>query len=358
MHISILSMQRVVNFGSVLQAYSMRRILKELTDADVTFLDIDSETLPSQKRIRETDDYQTPAAYPPGVLQKGKRWLITRLSRINKAKIRAFMEKELRLNESAPCNPDYVIVGSDEVFNHAEGVRLQLHGKIPQAEKCFTYGASCGSAVVEDISPADLPAVREAMANFSAVSVRDRATESYADALYQGKVYRHLDPVLVGDLGNRNHKSVPFGKYLLVYAYGQRIRTQEEIGAIQAFAKAKKLKTVAIGGSQFWCDYYVPVSPFRMLDYFYHARYVVTDTFHGAIFSVLHKKQFAVILRKTNRNKLTGLLEDLELTDRVAEDMNRLEEILNKPINYEKTEEILQRERVRTRAYLKKQLGV
>ena len=358
MHISILSMQRVVNFGSVLQAYSLRQILGELTDADVTFLDIDSEKLPSQRKIRETDDYQAPAFYPPGVFQKGKRWLITRLSRKNKAKIRDFMKKELRLSEKAPLNPDFVIVGSDEVFNHADGIRLQLHGKIPQAKKCFTYAASCGSAKAEDILQENLTEVSQAMANFSAVSVRDQATEDYASALYNGTICRHLDPVLVGDLGKRAHKSVPFGKYLLVYAYGQRIRTQEEIEAIQAFAKARNLKTVAIGGSQFWCDYYVPVSPFRMLDYFYNAQYVVTDTFHGAVFSILHRKQFAVILRKTNRNKLTGLLQDLELTDRVAEDMNQLESILTKTVNYDQTEMMIQRERVRTRAYLKEQLGV
>lgn len=358
MKISILSMQRVVNFGSVLQAYSLRQILEELTDANVTFLDIDSEALPSQRKVRESDDYQTTADYPPGLMQKGKRWLITRLSRKNKVKIRRFMEKELRLSEKAPHNPDYVIVGSDEVFNHAQGVRLQLHGRIPQAKKCFTYAASCGSADVADISQENLPAVRTAMANFAAVSVRDRATENYAVALYHGKIYHHLDPVLMGNLGNRTHKSVPFRRYLLVYAYGQRIRSREEIEAIQAFAKARNLKTVAVGGSQFWCDYYVPVSPFRMLDYFYHAQYVVTDTFHGAIFSVLHKKQFAVILRKTNRNKLTGLLEDLELTHRVADSMNRLEAILTTPVDYEKTEKILQRERLRTRMYLKEQLGV
>lgn len=359
MKISILSMQRVVNFGSVLQGYSLRQILRELTQGQVEFMDIQSECVPVCRTVAEQVDYEAPADYPPGLLQKGKRWMITRLSRRNKQYIRDFMTRELELDQPSDGKaPDFVIVGSDEVFNHAGGVKLQLHGDISGAKKVFTYAAACGSAKASDIAPEDREKVRQKMANFSAVSVRDGATQAYAQALYEGEIVRHLDPVLVGDLAKRPHKKVPIKNYLLVYAYGQRIRTKEEIQAIRKFAEAKKLKTVALGGSQFWCDYYIPASPFRMLDYFYHARYVVTDTFHGAVFSIIHHKQFAVIPRKTNRNKLTGLLEDLALTERMAENMDSLPEVLEKPIDCQAVEAILEREKARTRAYLKDQLGV
>ena len=95
----------------------------------------------------------------------------------------------------------------------------------------------------------------------------------------------------------------------------------------------------------------------RALDYFYYADFVVTDTFHGAIFSVIHQKQFAVILRKTNVNKLSGLLEDLKLEERRLQDISQLETVLQKPINYVSVQEILEYEKKRARQYLKYQLG-
>lgn len=360
MRISILSMQRVVNFGSVLQAYSLRQILRELTDGEISFLDIEQESsLPCNRTVQESADYETPAEYPSGILQKGKRWLITRLSRHNKNLIRKFMAQELKLDGKANQETwDHVIVGSDEVLNHARGVCLQLHGNVKQAKNRITYAAACGSARAEDIAPDDVEAVRQAMANFSAVSVRDEATRQYVSQLYSGQIHHHLDPVLVGNLNQRQHKKVPIKKYLLVYAYGQRIRTAQEIRAIQEFARKKKLKTVAIGGSQFWCDRYIPADPMRMLDYFYYADYVVTDTFHGAVFSVINGKQFAVIMRKTNRNKLLGLLRDLNLEDRLLENMEQLESTLTQPVDYAAVNQVLAREKTRTRAYLKEQLGV
>ena len=186
--------------------------------------------------------------------------------------------------------------------------------------------------------------------------MRDTATQRYAKALYDGTVHHHLDPVLVGDLDQRKHRKVCLKNYLLVYAYGSRIRSKEEIDAIQKYAKDRGLKTVAFGGSQPWCDLYIPVSPFRLLDYFYYADAVVTDTFHGTIFSVINQKPFAVIVRNTNENKLRGLLKDLALESREIRNMDHLEQVLNMPIDYRTVEEIRVRERQRTYDYLTREI--
>lgn len=359
MKTAILSMQRVVNFGSVLQAYSLREMVRELTGSDADFLDIEeTPALSSTKSVSEAEDYAAPAACSRNILQRGKRWIITRLSACNKKKIRAFMADELKLRkENSKKQYDHVIVGSDEVFNHAKGnVRLQLHGEVQQAQHVFTYAASCGNALFEDVGEKDLPRLRAAMQHFSAMSVRDDATANYVSQLYGGEIQRHLDPVLAGNLYKRTPKKVPLKNYLLVYAYGQRIRTAEEIDAIRSFAREKGLKIVAAGGSQFWCDLYLPLSPFRLLDYFHGADYVVTDTFHGAIFSIINHKKFAVIFRKTNTGKLDSLLKDLGLENRRLSDLSQIENTLCAEIDYPAVDAVLDRERIRTWEYLRKQL--
>lgn len=356
--VGILSMQRIVNFGSVLQAYSLRTMIRQWTGASVYFLDIDpASTLPCSRTVTEDADYTDPADYPPGILQRGKRWCIARLSAYNRHLIRRFMDRQLQLG-TGPDDPgfDAVVIGSDEVFNHVQGVNLQLHGQVSRAERVISYAASCGCATAQEIAPEDLPRVQAAMAQFRAISVRDAATRQYAADLGFRDVTCHLDPVLVGDLCQRPHRPVRRKKYLLVYAYGQRIRTKEEIGAIQAFAKERGLQTVAVGGSQFWCDRYVPLTPFRLLDYFHFADYVVTDTFHGAVFSVIHQKEFVVLPRKTNAGKIKGLLADLGLEHRRIPAPELLGQVLPQKIDYGPVNAILQRERERARQYIKEQL--
>lgn len=358
MKIAILSMQRVVNFGSVLQAYSLREIIEEITGQRARFIDIEEEHVCFSRKTNSVEiNTARVKRLSRAFFSRARRWIMARLSSWNKKKIRRFMRETLNLQEADNDREyDVVVVGSDEVFNHRKGVNFQLHGDVRQAKHVISYAASCGSAALEDVSADDLELVREAMKRFSAVSVRDNATQEYAQALYNGSVQHHLDPVLVGNLGRRKHHRVPIRKYLVVYAYGQRIRTEEEIDAIQKYARENGLKTVAIGGTQTWCDLFIPMSPFRVLDYFYHADAVVTDTFHGAIFSVINRKRFAVITRNTNQNKIRGLLDDLGLGDREVQQMDQLKRILDEPINYEAVDSILERESERTREYLRTEM--
>lgn len=358
MKIAILSMQRVINFGSVLQAYSLQKILERIAKTQVQFIDIEEDHVCFSKKTNFAElDTGEKKVLPNSLAAKGKRWIIRHLSSLNKKKIRKFMQKILNLDQSYNDDHyDMVVVGSDEVFNHRYGVNLQLHGDVKQADRVISYAASAGSAMLEDISAEDQQLVRGVMANFSAISVRDVATEKYAQALYDGEVQHHLDPVLVGDLAERKHHKVWLKNYLLVYAYGSRINSIEEIDAIEKYAREKGLKMVAVGGSQPWCDLYIPVSPFRLLDYFYYADAVVTDTFHGTIFSIINQKPFAAIVRRTNENKLRGLLEDMHLQDREVRNMDQLAEVLDKPIDYQTVQKIREQEKQRTYAYLTTEL--
>lgn len=357
--IGILSMQRIVNFGSVLQAWSLREMIREASGDSAVFLEIqDQPALPTLADNVSAKDYAVPAAYSRSILQRGKRWVITRLSAVNKSLIRRFMQDELRLDDAQDAAPfDHAIVGSDEVFNHVCGIRLQLHGEVENAKHVISYAASCGSARAEDVREADVARLRQAMGRFEALSVRDAGTRKYAEAFCSCPVQQHMDPVLMGPLYARKPGKVWLKKYLLVYAYGQRIRTAEEINAIRAFAKKKGLKIVAMGGSQFWCDFYVPATPMRMLDWFAHAEYVLTDTFHGAIFSIINHRRFAVIIRESNRNKLSCLLADLALSGRALGNIGELPSVMNHTIDYAHVDVILQQERVRAMNYLKEQLS-
>ena len=59
MKIAILSMQRVINFGSVLQAYSLAKMIEEITGIQPEFIDIDDiQTIPCDISVKGDADYK------------------------------------------------------------------------------------------------------------------------------------------------------------------------------------------------------------------------------------------------------------------------------------------------------------
>lgn len=150
-------------------------------------------------------------------------------------------------------------------------------------------------------------------------------------------------------------------KYLILYAYAGRI-SNDEAKWIAEYAKKKKLKIYAIGGIQKCADQFVDCSPFEVLAYFRNAEEVITDTFHGSIFSIITHRPFTTLIRKSvgnsygNEEKLSDLLKRLELNTRMTTKIESVENINEQVINYEKIDEILKTHRKVARQYLQKNL--
>lgn len=69
------------------------------------------------------------------------------------------------------------------------------------------------------------------------------------------------------------------------------------------------------------------------------AQFVITPSFHGLVFSLIHHRQFAILyLAKHGRqSRITGLLEQLGLSDRYFNNMDTLRHsnVFQRPIDYE-----------------------
>ena len=87
-----------------------------------------------------------------------------------------------------------------------------------------------------------------------------------------------------------------------------------------------------------------------------NAEFVVSDTFHGTIFSIITHKKFATLMRNSATNKITSMLEKLDLKNHIVSEGNSLEDILSRDINYKQVEGILNTERERAYQYLKRNL--
>lgn len=353
MKIGILSMQKIHNYGSFLQALSLKMQLEE-RGHDVYFVDIQ----PGRQVV------ESPVVEQGSLLRKLDRHALKRLEHYlqfrKMAKLHIADQKAyLQIGKKLPNDEkfDLVIIGSDEVFHATAvspwGFTEQLFGKVDNAERVATYAASCGQTTYEAAEKYGIvEAIGESMKNLCGLSVRDRNTAEFVERITGKTPLRHLDPVFISDY-DRFIPDAPKQKpYLLVYAYANRINDEQEVASIRKYAKQHGLQTVSVGMYQRWCDRNVTASGFELLSYMRHAQAVVTDTFHGTVFSIKLNKQFATLVRDSNSNKLCGLLDQFGLTDRAVQNPADLSQILKQPVDYAPVNVYIQQEQERTAAYL------
>ena len=359
-------MQRIQNYGSFLQAYGLKHILEDL-GCDVEFVDYHpGETL-------------IPPDGGKGVSRKISKVLeVFKYSAPLKEKIRFIKYKKnyaanyypyLGINDTMNYSPklDVLVIGSDEVFNCVQnntnvGFSPELFGFGNNAKKLISYAASFGNTTLEKLDKYQVKdKVSEWLKAFDAVSVRDKNSVEIAEKLIGKEVNYNLDPVLMYDFIG-SCKDIPASvnekDYMLLYGYSGRF-TKDECKAIRDFANKKGLKIFCIGGVQDACDKFIDVNPFEVIAYFKNADYVVTDTFHGSIMSVITHRKFVSVVRDSgygNSQKMTDLLNRLGLSGRILPDMGLLSSLINTEIDYDKVDNVISHERNRTYSYLKEQI--
>lgn len=370
MRVGIMSMQRVVNHGSFMQAYGLRCMIESLGH-DVLFV-----------------DYR-PAPCVPGLRSRGER-VMDLLGRF-KADVRFTDAGRRALTATGIYKPtpmdieyerclallgvdpgkrnigeyvDTLVVGSDEVFNCTQagpnvGFCRQLLGQGNNCNAVISYAGSFGHTTLSDLKKFHvIDDVRECFKCFDAVSVRDENSCAILETLGITNIRTHLDPVLVSGVEKLDWKPVLTPeRYALVYGYENRF-TKAEGEAVREMARRRGVKLLAVYGHQDFCDENVDCGPDEILSYFRGAEFVVTDTFHGTIFSVITHTPFAVIKRGQNANKLIDLLKRLSLEDRLAATPEALPCVLDQTMTFDKLDAVRAAARESSLSYLRNNISV
>lgn len=194
-----------------------------------------------------------------------------------------------------------------------------------------------------------------AMKSMQAISVRDRNSFEIVKSLTGKEPHIHIDPVLIFDFTSFV-KPVKRKDYIIIYTYANRIKDRKEIDAIKSFARRQGKKIISIGFYLPWCDETVVPDPFEVLGYIKGADYIITDTFHGSVMSLKFNRKFAALVRSSNRQKMSYLLSQFHLEDRIVSEVSALENVLLSTSDYGFVNDLIQAERERSLDYLKRNL--
>lgn len=363
--VGIMSMQRIKNYGSFLQAYALKNMIEHLGH-EVQFVDyrVKSPVIINKKTNKIKKMFN---------ILKGNKKIKHKIQFLKHKKLFSKRyNKFLNISNIYNYNPelDTLVIGSDEVFNCLQsnpdvGYSLELFGKDNNANRVITYAASFGNTTLDKLEEYNkTDEISLYLSKIDVISVRDLNSKNIVKKLTNKDVVCNLDPVIIYDYSKDKNFNIQLKnkeKYIIVYAYNGRLSDDEAL-LIKKYADKNHCKIYSIGGVQKFIDKFVDCSPFEIFSYFENAYAVITDTFHGTIFSILKHKKFVTIVRDSDRfkygneEKLTDLLERLNLTDRTIYNLNNIEDIINKSIDYDKIEKIIESERKNTYEYLLKNI--
>lgn len=373
MKVGIMSMQRVPNNGSFLQSYSLKKNIENMGH-EVVFVDykpgpvlIESEKVQQSKISEYIIKAKKHFCYPR---KNNETWNHDCNEFVAWEKeYREKMMPLLKLSKTPEyqTSVDLLVIGSDEVFNCLQpnpevGFSKQLFGGESNAKKVISYAASFGNTSLSGLKQYGIDnEVAGLLKDMDAISVRDKNSVGMVEKLTGATPEYHVDPVFLYDYEEEVPKTVPDSNYIVVYAYSRRI-SQKEAKAILKFAKKHQKKIVCLAGAQEYFGGFIKTNPFETLAYVKNADYVITDTFHGTVFSIKYNKKFASLVRTGegkaygNSNKMEDLLGRFHLKNHIIHDMNELESILSMDQSFEEVNNLIKEEREHSMAYLSEYL--
>mgnify|MGYP002136093398 CR=1 FL=1 len=361
MKIGILTLPLNSNYGGVLQAYALQTILKRMGH------DVLEVELKKNLRWQYPPLWKIPLSFGKRFLfkyivrRKNQKILLERYERkIYPLLVHDILEfiskyiKQFKVDKFIDCKGkfDAFVCGSDQIWRYKyypffEGDIANVYLKFLGDDSCkrIAYAASFGTDNWE--YPAKETAeCKNWIQKFDAVSVRESNGVELCKKHFDIDAIQVLDPTML--ISNEEYCNIfreantPKSKgTLLNYVLDEN---EEICNLIKELSIKMKLLPFALN-NLFENDDTKPLemriksSVETWLRGFYDAEFVITDSFHACVFSILFKKQFVVIgNRKRGMARFESLLNMFGLEDRlVSADVNVIDlPIINYDLVYDK----------------------
>lgn len=249
---------------------------------------------------------------------------------------------------------DFFVVGSDQVWNpHYRFCSPIDFLTFAPPEKRIAYSASFG---IDTLPPETLDRYRQWLDAFCSISVREQAGADIVHALTGKEATVLIDPTMMlqpsdWDKVAKEPQGMSGEKYILSYFLSGE--TKQKRSYLEELQKHTKHRLVRLLDFKDQAAY--PAGPSEFIHYIKHAEFVVTDSFHGAVFSIIYHKPFVVFGRGSHTvdigSRIDTLLLMFGLSNRKASKLGYKPADL--AIDYQHTDEVLERERARALSFLK-----
>lgn len=360
----IFTFHNVPNYGAILQTYAMAHYIEKNFSYHVDIMDFQCKGNGSE--FEPAEFIKTACRSKKKLASIYKKMMMSLyFEKGYRRKYLRFQEFKKRYLSVIPYDMTYiydaVILGSDQIWNPdiTGGFQAEFFGqsKLIKGKTNVAYAASCGD--VSALSEAQNNDLIKYTSKLDYVGVREKSLSVF---LQENGVKNTctLDPTFLLSANEYNtlvqDESQKTDQYILVYELQKNCEMEKLAFRI---AKEKNLKVRMLVGYISYAkkkSYEIrDAGPAEFLSLIRNADYILTNSFHGTVFSLIYKKDFNVVLPRTRTSRVIDLLNEIGLMNRIV-GANECE-LSFEHIDYEAIEDSIRRIEISSKNFLREALG-
>lgn len=353
MRICIVTQPLKANYGGILQNYALQMVLKHMGHMPVT---IDYIYKPSFVR------YLLSICKTIVLKCVGKKCSFVKFNFKRSENIQNFIDKHIIVTEKVhkykkdiilKLNAKAIIVGSDQVWRaiYNYGVLEDMFLKFAQTLdiKRIAYAASFGIDELDNYTKKQIKICSSLIKKFDLVTVREKSAVSLCEKYFDISPICVYDPTLLLSIDDYIAlcSDIPKRNYRFIVAY--ILDSSPEIkNRIKTIAQQKGIEMIYITA-----DKDLTFSIEEWLSLFRDADFIITDSFHGTVFSIIFNVPFiSIVNSQRGVSRLESLLSNFRLENRIIPSYNNLnirffDEISQSSIDYTQIDILLKNNRER-----------
>ena len=371
MKISVITLQNISNYGSVLQADATQMFFKSMGH-ETEIVDYWRENMIDRniahdlvlhKNLKFKNIWGKTA-----VTRNIAEVLLSKKIEKRAGPFRRFVRENLNVTKTryisdkplkeSPPQADVYCVGSDQVWNSDWNGKFDESFYLsyaPSGKPKIAFSSSFG---LDSLPEWESERVKELLSDFSIVTVREASAVKMLEKLGINATL-FLDPtLLVGRKTWENLVDERIGKsqpYILVYQLND---TPEFDSIVEKAAElfGKKIVRIEYRKTEKMGEHIVLPEIREWVSYFYYADNVITDSFHGTVFSMMFGKKFIDVFPKKFSGRIESILKLTGLEERHIENAKELS-IMEKKIEYQKVFDVLEKEAEKAKNIISKVMG-
>lgn len=357
--VKMLTFHNAENYGATLQAYALKETLKKLGTSP-SFVNYENKAILADYKLIRTNSLKSFFS---------SLWFLPRNLK-RKRSFKSFSDRYLDTNSKKYTgisqitqdieDKDVFVAGSDQIWNPVLTSGLSdiytLNFETDKNIKRVIYGASLGNDELLQKHAVDF---KTKTSNLDFISVREQSIIKSLQDICGKKVEQVIDPTLLLDkrewdklLSNNSCVDLKDKKYILVYTL---FESDEVTNIANYISKITGFKVVHFRKYNAYNNEYMNLyskGPIDFVNAFKNAEYVITNSFHGTVFSIIYEKKFYSVLPITRAGRIKDLLETLNLDSRIIENIENIN--IDENLDYTFAKEKIEEMRKHSIEYLKK----
>lgn len=352
------------NYGSLLQTYALQKFLNKLGTTNEIIAYKEKNILRQLYRLCQVSFLlvYSKSLYRNFYLKLFNSGLY-RNTRIRAGKFQEFISKKLIFSKPLKGRKSLVIssnnysafiLGSDQVW-HPDNMRMDFFNLnfVPLVIPKIAYAPSFG---VSKIPQSQIVKTKNFLNRIEYISVREQSGKEIISKLTGKNVQVVCDPTVLIDKDEwdslKGDNRIIEQKYIFCYFLGNNHLHREFANKLKKHT-GLKIATLPhmheyVPGDNLFGEYSLyDIGPAEFINLISNAEYVLTDSFHGTIFSVLYSKKFYTFNRfsekkaSSTNTRIDSILNLLNIKDRKITGDENIDNILHRSINYKVAHEKL-----------------